>query len=263
MPLNNARTTTSLDDGGGSRSARISPRPGATIQKARAASDDIRQFWAFCGARYNPDRVPLTLSALYPLKAVVVFAAIVIVARAHMRAHHPFARLGPANQVTMARALLVALVAGLVGEAHSAAVAWSAIAASVIATGLDGADGWLARRTRMATAFGARFDMEVDALLIQVLAILAWRHGKAGLWVLLSGLLRYMFVAAGWIWPWMQRALFPSIRRKAICIVQIVGLLVTLLPGVTPPASAAIAAASLAILSYSFLVDIVWLWRRR
>jgi phosphatidylglycerophosphate synthase len=200
---------------------------------------------------------------LYPLKAAVVFAAIVIVALAHARAHHPFARLGPANQVTMARALLVALVAGLVGEAHTAFVAWSAVAASVVATVLDGVDGWLARRTGMASAFGARFDMEVDALLIQVLAILAWRHGKAGPWVLLSGLLRYLFVAAGRIWPWMQGALFPSARRKAICVVQIVGLLVALLPPITPPASAAIAAASLAILSYSFLVDTVWLWRRR
>ena len=51
----------------------------------------------------------------------------------------------------------------------------------------------------MTSAFGARFDMEVDALLIQVLAVLAWQWDKAGPWVLMSGLLRYVFVAAGWV----------------------------------------------------------------
>ena len=67
----------------------------------------------------------------------------------------------------------------------------------------------------MASAFGARFDMETDALLIQVLAILAWQYGKAGPWVLVSGLLRYLFVAAGWVWPWMREPLFPSRPPKS------------------------------------------------
>ena len=101
-------------------------------------------------------------------------------------------------------ATIVALVAGLIGEPNVAANAVCAAAASAIAIALDGVDGWLARRTGMVSAFGARFDMEVDALLIQVLAILAWQHGKAGAWILASGLLRYLFVAAGWVWTWMR-----------------------------------------------------------
>lgn len=205
----------------------------------------------------------VAVSVWYPLKAVGLFAAIVMIASARWRAHHPFPTFGLANRITTARALLVALAAGLIGEGPRPDVAGGGVALGAIATALDGVDGWVARRTRTVSAFGARFDMEVDALLIQVLAILAWRHGKAGVWVLLSGLLRYLFVVAGWIWPWMQRALFPSLLRKTICIVQIAGLLVTLLPAVTPPGSAAIAAISLAILTYSFLVDTLWLWRRR
>ena len=39
----------------------------------------------------------------------------------------------------------------------------------------------------MASAFGARFDMETDALLLLVLAALAWQFDKAGAWVLASG----------------------------------------------------------------------------
>jgi hypothetical protein len=60
----------------------------------------------------------------------------------------------------------------------------------------------------------------------------------------------------------MRRPLFPSTRRKAVCVVQIVGLILSISPVITRPASAWIAAAALAALSYSFLTDTVWLWRR-
>jgi phosphatidylglycerophosphate synthase len=205
----------------------------------------------------------VSVSLWYPVKAFGLFAAIVMFVGARWRAHHPFPTFGLANRITAVRAFLLALAAGLIGEAPRPEVAEGAVVLGAMATALDAVDGWAARRTHMASAFGARFDMEVDAFLIQVLAILAWRHGKAGIWVLLSGLVRYIFVAAGWMWPWMQRTLVPSTRRKTICVVQIAGLLVALLPAVRPPASTAIAAASLAILSYSFLVDTVWLWQRR
>lgn len=203
------------------------------------------------------------LSDLYVIKAGTVFAVVMTIAFVRLRPHHPFDRFGPANHVTMFRAFLVSLVAGLVGEPHLPVVAECAAGCAAAATVLDGVDGWLARRSRMASAFGARFDMEVDALLIQVLSILVWRHGKAGAWVLLSGLLRYTFVVAGWVWPWMQRPLFPSVRRKAICIVQITGLIVAIVPAITPPFSDLAAGSALAVLSYSFLVDTLWLWQRR
>ena len=53
----------------------------------------------------------------------------------------------------------------------------------------------------VGSAFGARFDMEVDALLILVLSAGVWWFDKAGAWVWLSGLLRYAFIAAGWGLP--------------------------------------------------------------
>jgi len=201
------------------------------------------------------------VSAAFIIKASVVLAAIVLLACRSAHAHHPFPRFGPANQVTMVRAFLVAIVAGFIGEPSLPTAGWIVAGAAVVATVLDGVDGWLARRTGMASAFGARFDMETDALLIQVLAILAWQYGKAGPWVLISGLLRYLFVAAGWVLPWMREPLFPSVRRKAICVVQTAGLILTILPPIVPPASEWLAAVSLAALVYSFLVDTLWLWR--
>jgi phosphatidylglycerophosphate synthase len=154
------------------------------------------------------------------------------------------------------------LLAGLIGESVSAILAGTAAAAGFVVLTLDGLDGWLARRTKMASAFGARFDVEVDALLIQTLAVLAWQEAKAGPWILLSGLLRYGFLAAVWLLPWMQRPLTPTSRARIICVVQTAALVVVLAPGVTPPLSWTIAALGLAALCYSFLVDIMRLWRQ-
>jgi phosphatidylglycerophosphate synthase len=201
--------------------------------------------------------------SLYALKAAAVFAGILAIVRLFARAHHPFPTFGPANQVTTIRAALVALVAGLIGEPHLPAYATAAAVVSGIVTALDGVDGWLARRTRMASRLGARFDMEVDALLILVLSILAWQYGKAGAWIVLAGLLRYVFVAAGWVLGWMARPLFPSRRRQAVCVIQIIGSSILMLPPVAPPASIWMAATLLAALSASFLVDVMWLWRAR
>lgn len=206
-------------------------------------------------------RADLSLSAPYVFKAEACFLIVATIVIDGFRRCHPFARVGPANQVTLVRAGLVALLAGLIGESSSSAAAYAIVITSLVATMLDGVDGWLARRSRMASAFGARFDMEIDALLILVLAILVWRYDRAGAWIVLAGLLRYLFVVAGWALPWMRRALVPSVRRQAICVVQIGGLILAMAPLVPPALASTIAAIALAALSYSFLVDTIWLWR--
>jgi len=182
-----------------------------------------------------------------------------LVAVSRVAAHHPHPRFGPANTVTSARLALVALLAAALGETYSAALAWTATALAIVISVLDGLDGWLARRSKMISAFGARFDMETDALLIMALSALAWRWERAGGWVLACGLMRYAFVAAGWLWPWLDHPLPPSLRRKAVCVVQIVGLAIILAPVVTPPLSVWLAAATLVILAWSFAVDVLWL----
>jgi phosphatidylglycerophosphate synthase len=208
-------------------------------------------------------REVLSLGVLYPLKAGAPFAVSMLVAFGFLNGRHPFERFGPANQITTVRAMLVALVGGLVGESVSPQVAVAAVAAAATAMLLDGADGRLARTSHMASTFGARFDMEVDALLIMALALHAWRFDKAGPWVLLAGALRYAFLAAGRLVPWLRAPLPSSRRRQTICVVEVVGLVVIMLPGVTPPLSSLLAAGSLMALSYSFLADTFWLWLQR
>ena len=170
-------------------------------------------------------------------------------------------RFGIANSITAVRAVLAVSVAAAIAATPSPRLAWLVVAAAVAATVLDGVDGWAARRFAESSAFGARFDMEVDALLILALSVLAWTFGKAGVWVVASGLLRYLFVAAGWIWPWMERPLEPSRRRQTVCVVQIVSLIVVVSPVTEPPLSTVAAAIALAVLAWSFAVDTWWLYR--
>lgn len=207
-------------------------------------------------------RTGLPVSALYAWKAPAAFSVLMLVSLGFVQQHHPFARFGPANQVTTFRALVVALIVGLVGELRLPVLAGTAAAASVVVTMLDGVDGWLARRHRIASDYGARFDMEVDALLILALSVLAWRFDKAGVWVIASGAMRYAFVAAGVRWRWLRAPLLPSVRRKTVCVVQVAALTIVLVPLVTPPISTTIAAIALAALIFSFFADILWLWRR-
>jgi len=172
-------------------------------------------------------------------------------------------RPGIANSITAVRALLTAAVVAAIGASATTPVAWAVVTSAVAATMLDGVDGWAARRFGESSAFGARFDMEVDAALIMALSLLAWIWGKAGVWVLASGLLRYGFVAAGWVWPWMERPLEPRRRRQTVCVIQIVALIVVVSPIAAPPFSSVAAAVALAVLAWSFAIDTAWLYGRK
>jgi len=201
--------------------------------------------------------------ALYPLSVTVMYLAIILLVAGLIGAHHPFTRLGPANQLTLLRATLVALIAGLAGQPGTAQAAWLAVAVTVLVGTLDGVDGLVARRTGMASDFGARFDMETDAALILVLSLLVWQHEKAGAWVLACGVMRYGFVAAGWMLPWMAAPRESTRRGKTVAAAQFVGLGVALAPVIPVPFSAVSAGVVLAALCWSFAADVQRLWRRR
>ncbi len=192
--------------------------------------------------------------------AVAIVGAMTVAATA-LREPHPFSRLGPANHVTLVRAGIVALLGAAVFEPRDPVLAAVAVTLTACSAVLDGVDGWLSRRTRMASAFGARIDMETDALLIMVLSLLVWRYGKAGMWVLAGGLMRYAFVAAMWVLPWMRRPLTPTLRAKTITIAHVIGLCVALAPIVPWPLSAAAVGSTVLALAWSFAIDVGRLYR--
>ena len=137
----------------------------------------------------------------------------------------------------------------------------AAIGLSSLSLALDGVDGKVARATGTSTPFGARYDMELDAFLMLGLSVLIWQADRAGPWVVLIGALRYLFVAATWIWPRLRAPLVPSFRRKLVCVVQGVTLVVALGPPVPVGPARLLLAGALLLLVGSFAVDTAWLAR--
>jgi phosphatidylglycerophosphate synthase len=168
--------------------------------------------------------------------------------------------LGPADLVTLLRAMLIAGITALVadGLATGSTPVPVLVGISVAALALDAVDGQVARRTGTVTALGARFDMEADAALLMVLSV----HVAVllGPWVLAIGLIRYVFVAAGWVLPWLGATLPPRRSAKAIAALQGIVLVVAasqLLPVVV---TSVLVAGSLVLLVGSFAHDIPRLW---
>jgi phosphatidylglycerophosphate synthase len=197
--------------------------------------------------------------------ATTLFVAGAALATVGMAAGYPHTRLGVANAVTLFRLALAAplsvplMAAGaLVADPVAG---WAVFGLALVALSLDGVDGWAARRANLASTFGARFDMEVDAVLAALLALLVWQTGAAGSWVLVLGFARYAFVAAAVGLPWLAAPLPESRARKAVCVLQIGTLILCLAPVVMPPVSTAAALVATAALVWSFGRDIRWLWR--
>jgi len=178
-----------------------------------------------------------------------------------MHRHLPHRRFGGANLITLVRAGMVCLLVGMVAGGEAVASLWWPIGFATLILVLDGADGWLARKQKLCSDFGYHFDMETDAFHVLVLCLLLLGFGKAGPWVLLGGLLRYLFLGAGLLLPRLRRPLPPSLRRKAGTVVLTLSLIVALVPAVPHPYSAASAATGVVLVALSFLLDVLWLLR--
>lgn len=163
--------------------------------------------------------------------------------------------LGPADLVTVARSVLVCAVVGLAVQSWVAPVPGGVVAAlGSVALALDLVDGWVARRTGTASAVGARFDMEVDAVLI--LALSAYVGHQLGWWVLLSGLARYLLVAALAVWPALRGEVAPRRWRKVVAATQGVALVVAA-SGLLPRSVAIpLVAVALGLLVASFATEV-------
>jgi phosphatidylglycerophosphate synthase len=157
------------------------------------------------------------------------------------------ASFGWANTVTAFRVFLVwAIGTRLANEPQ-----W-AIAVAVLAVfGLDGLDGHLARRRGSPSPFGALFDMETDAFFVLMVELVAFQRGEAGGWILLTGVLRYVYVLVRALVP----ALRPDVPRSRFGRLAFTGLALGLfflfaLPGVIGQ-TCAVAGTALVTLSFA------------
>jgi len=237
------------------RTAPFTPweRVPGTLSAAVATAVMIAAFGGFLmqQADWRAEQVGTALAGY-----AVLAMAVAIAAAWHLNGRG----FGLANQITLARTGLVCLAgSALLG---GVGVSWSLAGVIAIALALDAVDGWFARRLGLASRFGARFDLEIDALMILILSVLAWQTGRADAWVLAIGGMRYAFVMLGIIWPAARRPLPPSFRRKAVCAVLGALLLICLLPPTPVWLAHGVAALALTSQLASFAIDLAWLRRR-
>ena len=197
----------------------------------------------------------LPLRATAQATSFYALAALAILFILANRQHPP--QFGLANCITLVRLIITALLASTIGSLHliTETGLWNLIAFAVLAALLDGLDGMVARTRRETSSFGEKFDMEVDAAFILILALLVWELSNMGSWVLAAGLLRYIFVAASWPLSALRAALPPSFRRKLACVLQITALIFALCPLVSPTLQLTFVAAATIFLFLSFIRD--------
>ena len=205
----------------------------------------------------------LTSLGLALLPAVVgLTCGVVLCVAVHRRlAAADSAALGPADVVTLTRAILTCALAALVvdtslGEPAAAVL----VPLAVVALVLDAVDGRVARVTRTVSAFGNRFDGEADAFLLLVLSVHV--APSYGWWVLAIGVARYAFGLAGWAASWLRVRLPFRYWRKVVTAVQGIALVVAAAGVLTRTATYVVLIAALALLAESFGRDLLWSWRR-
>jgi phosphatidylglycerophosphate synthase len=206
-------------------------------------------------------RLSLGLPALPLAVAGLLYAGLVLLLITGLAVSR--SQFGPADRITLGRAVLVLFLTSLSFQPGLLQqLIWPYALLCLAALVMDGVDGYVARRTGTASAFGARFDMELDAFFILMLCVAVMVLGKAGPWVLLIGLMRYGFVMAGWHWKWLNHPLPESFRRKTVCVWQLVTLMVALLPLTPDLLARATLMVALALLSWSFAIDTRYLFQQ-
>lgn len=181
-------------------------------------------------------------------------------------ADYPHTRFGACNAVTLLRAGLAAcLLTPLLtpSPAGGSLEEWSIVLLALAALSLDGIDGLLARRSGLASAYGARFDMEVDAGLSLILTLHLLADNTLGPYVILLGIMRYVFIAASVPFPWLAAPLPERFGRKVVCVVQVAALIALQVPVLPVALAQWIAFGAVAALLWSFGRDTLWLWRNK
>jgi phosphatidylglycerophosphate synthase len=244
-------------------SIRITPLPSSSLALMREAHLVFARSLGLAVAATLLLVLGGVVQTLPGMAGLMLFAGLVVSFERLLVGNHPYPRLGAANRITLVRAGVACLIASRAFDPATLGTAeqWMIVALAGAALLLDGADGWAARRQGLSSAFGARFDMEIDAFAIAVLTMMAVKAAAVPCWVLAIGAMRYLYYSAGRVFPVVRRPPptqpFADRRRKSVAVVQSLALLCSLAP-VTPPSLAAAACGlALGLLVYSFASDIV------
>jgi phosphatidylglycerophosphate synthase len=201
--------------------------------------------------------ISLALAGTWPAAAIGAASLGACVAL-HRGRWTPSGAFGAANALTLLRLGLSMLLVALCVRPPGPAAALLVL--GIFA--LDGLDGLLARRSGQASTFGACFDMECDALLVLLCALLLWQHERLPAWVLVPGLLRYLYVAMLMLLPAggggeAPRSLIGRLAFSAL----ILGFAASLWP--LDPLHRVLTPLASLLVGYSFARSMYWSFKAR
>jgi phosphatidylglycerophosphate synthase len=161
-------------------------------------------------------------------------------------------RFGAANALTTLR---LALMVGLVAVCEQPPGPAAALLVVVIFA-LDGLDGLVARRRGEASAFGASFDMESDALFVLLCALELHHWRRLGPFILIPGLIRYIYAALiAWL-PGTHREAPRSRIGRYVFSVLVLSFAASMWP--LEPIQTPLAWLATLLILYSFAHSFYW-----
>jgi CDP-diacylglycerol--glycerol-3-phosphate 3-phosphatidyltransferase len=171
---------------------------------------------------------------------------------ARLRRQMSAAPITPATWLTLARGLVIAIVAGFAtAPIPAGALAWAPGVLYSLAALADRLDGAVARRTARVTQLGARLDVMTDAVGLLIAPLVGVRWGRLPPWYLALGLAYPTFRLALGLrrtlgWPTYPERLAPDPRARFFAGVQMTVVAAALYPVL--PVSIAWTAATAAML---------------
>lgn len=194
-------------------------------------------------------RIPL------PAIAAISFSMAYYVVRCFPPDTKPWRFNQAGNWLTGIRLILVMSVLAFMPDLSSTAV-FLLFLANLL---LDPLDGIVARKMGQASYFGAVFDQEVDAAFVLSAGFYYWLACDVGIWILIPGLLRYVFRLAVWCFGADR---FVEKRRPLLATFAGVNFIL-LTAAVILPVSIQLAALALStsLFVFSFSISFLELYR--
>ncbi len=197
---------------------------------------------------YYRNLIPLTLISFFTFSSLVYFAK---------RANPTIPILNPANLLTGIRFLAVLIIAGFFYHMEDYIIAGLGLSILIA----DGIDGKLARSSGKSSALGEYFDKETDALFLHVLAMAAIFKNMVWPWIVILGLLRYLFALFLYFKPKGVRKERRSRIGRYIFVLVILALLsLYILPREISQSAVVLTGI---LLLYSFGNDFVWILTKK
>ena len=143
-----------------------------------------------------------------------------------LRTYQPFA--GYANWVTMFRLTLLFIL----GFFYPLFSQEQLFVLALVIVGLDGLDGYLARKFKQSSDLGAYLDMECDTFFVCLLCTNYFLEAKFGFWILIVGYLRYLYVMALHLFSLQNKKEKSTKFAKTIAVLLFFALLFPLISSV-------------------------------